>query len=41
VNLGPDGPGTACDSFENVCPLAADEFSLGIPVTKLLVTFLE
>jgi len=41
VNLGPDGPGTACDSFDSLCPLVDDEFSLGIPLTKLLVTFLE
>lgn len=41
VNLGPDGPGTVCGIRESLCPLADDEFSLGIPLTKLLVTFSE
>ena len=41
VNLGPEGPGTACGPAEALCPLSNEEFTLGIPLTKLLVTFFE
>ena len=39
VNVGPEGPGTACGPNESLCPLSDEEFTLGIPLTKLLVTF--
>lgn len=41
VNVGPEGPGTACGPTESLCPLSNEEFTLGIPLTKLLVTFFE
>lgn len=41
VNIGPEGPGTACGPTESLCPLSDEEFTLGIPLTKLLVTFFE
>ena len=41
VNVGPEGPGTACGPTESLCPLSNEEFTLGIPMTKLLVTFFE
>lgn len=41
VDLGAGGPGTLCGSAEGVCPLGEDEFALGIPLTKLVVSFFE
>jgi hypothetical protein len=41
VNVGPEGPGTACGPTESLCPLSNEEFTLGIPLTKLLVTYFE
>ena len=41
VDLGADGPGTLCGSPEGLCPLDDDEFALGFPLTKLVVSFFE
>jgi hypothetical protein len=41
VDLGVGGPGSLCGSTDGVCPLADDEFALGIPLTKLVVAFFE
>ena len=41
VDLGVGGPGTLCGSPEGLCALTDEEFALGIPLTKLVVTFFE
>lgn len=41
LDLSGEGPGTLCASQAGICPLEGHEFSLGIPLTKLVVTFFE
>jgi hypothetical protein len=41
ADLAIGGPGTLCGSADGLCPLAGDEFALGIPLTKLVVSFFE
>ena len=41
LDLGLEGPGTLCASQAGICPLEDDEFSLGIPLTKAVVTFFQ
>jgi hypothetical protein len=41
VDLGAGGPGTLCGSADGLCPLSDEEFALGFPLTKLVVSFFE
>lgn len=41
TDRGPAGAGGLCGSRTGRCPLADDEFALGIPLTKAVVVFFE
>ncbi|PYQ24570.1 MAG: hypothetical protein DMF81_05060 [Acidobacteria bacterium] len=41
LDRGPSGQGGLCGSKTGTCPLADDEFVLGIPLTKAVVVFFE